>query len=338
MDAPSPPHRMFQMITGYWVSQLVGAVASLGIVDALEAGARRVPDLARELDVDPGALARLLRAGIGVGLFTRAEDGSWQATELGATLGAKHPGTMRGMAIAQTGPGHWLPWGRFTDAVRTGERQTLATLGAEIFDYYGTHPAEATAFNEAMHGLSSLAARELAERLEAPTKARIVDVGGARGTLLRALLAKWPDANGVLLDLPHVAGPMAVEARSWPESARVEVTAGDFFESVPGGDTFVLKQILHDWNDEQCVTILRNCVRAMCPRGRVVVLEALIPEDGRASPGALMDMNMLALLPGRERTLHELTDLLATAGLTVSRVSQTRSPFEIIEAVASASA
>lgn len=336
MDDMTPAHRMFQMITGYWASQFVGAVASLGIIDALEAGEGRVPELARKLDVDPGALARLLRAGIGIGLFTRAEDGSWSATELGATLGANHPGTMRGMAIAQTGPGHWLPWGRFTDAVRTGERQTLATLGAELFAYYGTHPAEAMAFNEAMHGLSSLVAREVAERLEAPANARIVDVGGARGTLLRALLAKWTGATGVLLDLPHVAGPMVAEAASWAEGPRVEVVAGDFFESVPSGDVLVLKQILHDWNDEQCVTILQNCKKAMRPGGHVVILEAPLPEDGRASPGALMDMNMLALLPGRERTLQELTSVLLAAGFTVSRVSQTRSPFDVIEAVASA--
>ena len=329
-DAP-PPQRMLQMITGYWVSQIVGAVASLGVVDHMTRGTGDAEGLARASGADPGAMARLLRAGASLGLFERGDDGAYRATALGETL-ASGPGTMRGMAIAQTAPGHWLPWGRFTDAVRSGARQTPSTLGCEIFEYYGAHPDEGEAFAQAMDGLSAMVAREVAENLDTARAARVVDVGGAKGTLVAALLSKNSALSGVLLELSHVVAGATAALAAASLAPRCEVVGGDFFEGIPEGDLLLLKQVLHDWDDARCRTILSNCAKAMRPGGRVVIVEQIVPDDGRLSPATLMDLNMLVMLRGRERTLREYEALLTEAGLRVQRVLQTRSPFSLIEA------
>ena len=328
--AMPPPQQMLQMITGYWVTQLVGAVAALGLVDAMARGAEDPDRLARECGADPAATRRLLRAGASVGLFRCAGEGRYHATPLGETLSSA-PGSMRGMAIAQSSPGHWLPWGRFTDAVRSGSRQTPAALGAEIFDYYGAHPAEAAAFSSAMAGLSALVARDVAESLDTDGVRRVVDVGGASGTLVGAILRAKPQLRGVVVELPHVVP--AAKAALADLGERCEVVAGDFFQSVPEGDLLLLKQILHDWDDAQCSAILAHCAAAMRAESRLVLVEQLVPEDGRPSPATLMDLNMLVMLRGRERTLGEYSSLLEAAGLRVLRVVQTRSPFSMVEAV-----
>jgi len=329
-DLP-PAQRMFHMITGYWVSQIVGAVASLGIVDHVARGTREPEALARACGADAGAMSRLLRASASLGILACSGDEGYCVTPLGETLGST-AGSMRGMAIAQAAPGHWLPWGRFRDAVLSGTRQTPATLGAELFEYYGMHPEEAAAFSGAMEGLSAMVVREVAENLDTRGVARVVDVGGANGALVSALLTANGALSGVLLDLPHVVGGATAALAAAGLGGRCEVVAGDFFEGVPEGDLYLLKQILHDWDDARCRTILASCARAMRPGGRVVLVEQLIPGDGRPSPATLMDLNMLVMLRGRERTLLEYEALLASEGLRVQRVLQTRSPLSLVEA------
>jgi hypothetical protein len=323
-----PAQRMMQMITGYWGTQIVGAIATLGIVDHIAAGARDAGAIARACSADAGAMLRLLRAAQSLGLFT-CSDGTYAVTPLGETLGSG-AGSMRGMAIVQSAPGHWLPWGRFTEAVRSGTRQTPAALGAEIFDYYGKHPEEAAAFSGAMEGLTSMVAHELAENLETASAVRAVDVGGASGTLLAALLDANASLGGVLLELPHVVASAKTALARF--GTRCEIVAGDFFAAVPDGDLLLLQSILHDWDDEQCGTILRNCASSLRANGRVVIVEQIIPEEGGPSHATLMDLNMLVMLPGRERTLREHDALLQAAGLRIHRVLQTRSPFSLLEA------
>src|SRR5512142_898531 len=184
MNQLPPPQQMFQMITGYWVSQLVGTLAELGVIDDLAARPRTSADLARDKGLDAVALERALRTATSVGVTTRDEQNRYAPTPLGDTLRSDAPGSMRGMAIAQTSPGHWLPWGRFRDAVRTGERQTLATLGMEIFEHYAKAPAEGAAFSGAMKNLSALVASEVARVVDTSAVKRVADVGGATGTLL----------------------------------------------------------------------------------------------------------------------------------------------------------
>jgi hypothetical protein len=336
--AVPPSQQMFQIVTGFWASQAVGVMAELAIADHLEAGAATATEeLARVTGTDAGALFRLLRACATLGVLKQDRDGRFSLTPLGQTLRSNVPGSMRDMAMAQAAPGHWLPWGRLGDAVRTGVRQTPAALGHEIFEHYAQNAAEGAAFMGAMNNLSALVSSEVARLVDATAAARAVDVGGAQGTLIAALLRANPKLAGVLLELPHVVPGAKAAIAALALADRCEVVAGDFFKAVPAAaDLYVLKQVLHDWDDGQCQAILGNCARAMSPKGRVVIVEMVIPDDGSPTAAQLMDLNMLVMLPGRERTAGEYGTLLAAAGLRIDRVLQTHSPFQIIEAVRAA--
>lgn len=326
---------MFRMITGYWVSQIIGVVAKLGIAEHLHTGAKSAADLARLTGSDPSALFRLLRAAASVGVMQMGADDRFSLTPLGETLRSNVPGSMREMAIMQTSMGHWLPWGKLVEAVRTGRSQSVPTLGCELFEHYAQSPEEAAAFTGAMGNLSAIVASEVAANVDTSDLTRAVDIGGAEGTLIAALLKKNPSLQGMVFDLPHVTASTTAKLKSQGLLDRCEVVAGDFFENVPSADLYVLKQILHDWNDEQVTTILTNCARAMTPRGRMAIVEMVIPDDGSPTLAQLMDMNMLAILPGRERTQAEYTALLKTAGLRFERLVPTHSPFQIILATRS---
>jgi len=329
------PRAMFRMIAGAWISQAVGTIAELGIADHLDGRTRGVAELAAATGCDPGALYRLLRAAASVGVV-REEPGTraFSLTPLGGTLRSGVPGSMRAMAVAQTAPGHWLPWGRLRDAVRTGERQTRAALGAEIWDYYRDNAEEGAAFSGAMAELAMLVAMEVTLVCDTSGHRRVVDVGGATGTLLATLLHADRRLTGAILELPHVAESARKALAAAGLAGRAEVIEGDFFESVPPGDLYILKQILHDWNDEQCVKILDRCARAMEPGGKVLVIEMIVPDDGRPADAHLVDLNMLVMLPGRERTATEYAALFEAAGLRLDRQIDTRSPFQILEASA----
>jgi O-methyltransferase domain/Dimerisation domain len=330
-NAPPPAEVMFSMITGYWVSQIIGVAAKLGIAEHLHGGAKSADELARLTDCEPSALYRVLRAAVSLGVFQLSGDARFSLTPLGETLRSDVPGSMREMAIMQTSKGHWLPWGKLEDAVHTGTRQTVPTLGCELFEHYAKSPAEAAAFSGAMGNLSALVAAEVAANVDTSGMARAVDIGGAEGTLIAALLGKNPALKGIVFDLPHVSATAKAKLEALGLRGRCEVAAGDFFIGVPSADLYVLKQILHDWNDEQATTILRNCAQTMTPGGRMAIVEMVIPDDQSPTLAPLMDVNMLAILPGRERTQAEYATLLGAAGLRVERLIRTHSPFQILK-------
>ncbi len=328
----SPAQQMMSLVTGYWRSQAVGVAAKLAIADRLDGGPKTVKALAGETGVHEESLHRLLRGLASFGVFAETAERTFALTPLGGTLRSNVPGSMRDFAVAETAQGHWLPWGHLDEAVRTGARTTPAVLGCEIFEWYGTHAAEGAAFSGAMGNLSALAAQEAGRLLTIPARSTVVDVGGAHGTLLAGVLNANPTARGILHDLPQVIAdaPRAIAALGMAD--RVEAVAGSFFEAVPEGDVYLLKQVLHDWSDDQCVTLLLNCARAMRPGGKVVIVEMVVPEDGTPSMAQLMDLNMLVLLPGRERTEAEFNALFRAAGLSTAKVTPTFSPFLLLEA------
>ena len=334
-NGPPPAEMMFRMITGFWVSQIIGVAARFGIAEHLHGGAKSAEELARLTGTEPSALFRVLRAAASLGVFQLGADDRFSLTPLGETLRSGVPGSMREMAIMQTSKGHWLPWGKLEDAVRTGKAQAVATLGCELFEHYATAPEEAAAFSGAMGNLSALVASEVSAHVETSGLTRAVDIGGAEGTLISALLAKNQSLEGIVFDLPHVTSTAEAKLAALGLLGRCTVVAGDFFKNVPSADLYVLKQILHDWNDEQAATILRNCVKAMTPGGRIAIVEMVIPDDRSSTLAQLMDVNMLAILPGRERTQAEYTALLADAGLRFERLVATHSPFQILEATRS---
>jgi SAM-dependent methyltransferase len=324
--------KMSQMIRGYWVSQIVGTLAELEIPDRLTIGPLLSDELAKEIGYDPEATYRLLRASASVDVVSVTTDGRFGLTPLGEILRSNVPGSMREAAIALTAPSHWLPWGRLVEAVRQGVRQTPATLGRELFDFYAEHPDQGSAFTGEMSNLSAAVAEEVARVLDTSTVEHVVDVGGASGTIIAALLGRNAALHGTILELGHVVPRARRAVVELGLSSRCQVLEGDFFKSVPEADIHILKYIIHDWDDERSVCILSNCARALRRNGRVVLVERVLPEDERPSYASLADLNMLVLLPGRERTAKQYRKLLEAAGLRLDRVIETASKMHIIDA------
>ena len=328
-----PPVAMMGLITGYWISQAVGVVATLGVADHLAKGPRACDELAREVGADPGALYRVMRLLASIGVFRQATPGSFELTALGETLRSDTPGSVRNFAVTETAPGHWLPWGRLEESIRTGESMAHAALGMELFEWYAQSPKEAGFFNAAMGNLSALAAGELVRVFDFSTVRKVVDVGGAHGVLLASILRANPAVHGILFDLPHVIATAEESITAQGLSARCDLRSGDFFDSVPeGADLHLMKQIIHDWDDERATRLLRNSHRSLVPGGTLLLVEMVVPADNQPSPAQAMDLNMLVVLGGRERTEEEYRRLLSAAGFRLDQVIPTHSPFNVIRA------
>jgi hypothetical protein len=328
-----PPVAMMGLITGYWVSQAVGAVALLGVADHLGNGPRSSDDLARDVEADPQALFRVLRLLASIGVFAEVAPRSFRLTALGETLRSDTPGSVRNFAITETAPGHWQPWGRLNESIRTGRPAAPEALGMELFEWYAQNPDEAGFFSAAMGNLSALAAGELVRVYDFSAARKVADVGGAHGVLLTTILRANPTTRGILFDLPHVIATAGESIEAQGLSGRCELQSGDFFEAVPdGADLHLLKQIVHDWDDERATRLLQNCHRSLAPAGTLLLVEMVVPSDNRPSPAQAMDLNMLVLLGGRERTEEEYQRLLQGGGFRLDRVIPTHSPFSVIEA------
>ncbi|HEX8170877.1 MAG TPA: methyltransferase [Thermoanaerobaculia bacterium] len=325
-EVPPPPVQVLQMMMGMWVAQIAATAARLRVADAIASGTTGAADLARTTGADAEALYRFLRAGAAAGLFVESEPRVFALTPAGECLRDDAPGSLRDFLIAETAPGHWQPWGRLYDAVMRGGSVTGETLGMPVWEYYAQHPEEALSFARGMGNLSALVAEDVVRLYDPSPFRRIVDVGGSQGVLLRALLSRAPQARGVLFDLAEIVAGA-------PADDRIENVAGDFFAEVPpDGDLYVLKSILHDWPDDRCEVILRNIHRAAAPGAHLLVVETILPPAPQPSPVSFMDMNMLVMLGGRERTVAEYEELLRRTGFAPRRVIPTGGMFGLIEA------
>ena len=328
-----PPAVIMQLVSGVWAAQAVAAFAELGVADALADGPRAAKDIATKVGANPDALHRLMRGVASVGVLTHEGGGKYALTPVGDCLRSNVPGSMRSMIIAEMAPGHWLPWGHFVESVRTGKPMTEKALGMKAWDYYKANPEEGRHFAEAMSGISAMAMQAVLASYSFAGCKRVVDVGGSHGAFLSAVLNQEKAASGVLFDLPNVIEGAAGSLEAAGVASRVERIAGSFFQSVPpGGDVYLLTSILHDWSDEECVKILANIARVMTTDGRVVVVEMPSTDQGPPSPAPLLDLNMMVMLTGRERTVEEYGGLFAKAGLKLASVTPTGSPFAVIDA------
>jgi predicted O-methyltransferase YrrM len=328
-----PHQQMTEMMFGYAVSQITRTAAELNVADHLAAGPLSAQEIADREGSAPATTFRLLRACAVFGLVTTDAEGRFHGTALLDTLRKDAPRSLRAMVMAVTNSAHWLPWLRFGATVRTGHSQAYNALGMDFFDYLEQNPSMAREFSAGMSSVTSVWAPALAGLIDTSTVRRAVDVGGANGALLTLLQEANPSLRGVVFDRPNVARDAeAIIARNG-FADRTEVVGGDFFEAVPPADLYLLKFILHDWDDESCVKILRRCREAMEPGGRIAILELIVGDD-QDSLGVLMDLNMLACAGGRERTLPEFDALLHRAGLRRSAVLTAESPQTVIEAVA----
>ena len=321
---------LYQMITGHWVSQTVRAAAELHLVDHIAAFAREAEEIAERESADAATVHRLLRACAAVGLL--AWDGTaFTTTTVGELLREGVPGSLREAALVQGAHGHWQIWGLLPEAVRAGESQAKAALGMEVFDYLAQNPDEAELFSKAMSNITGLVIKDTIGLLDFDGATTVLDVGGADGALVLALIAAHPEIKGLLLDLPHAVGGAERAAAQAGLADRFTATAGDFFAEVPAADYYLLKWILHDWSDAECVSILRNCRASARPGARMLVLEAVLGELGTPDPVALLDMNMLAASRGRERDLAGFDALFAASGWQRVGFSPTRSMISLLE-------
>jgi hypothetical protein len=328
-----PGAQLMQMMMGFMVAKSVSTAARLGVPDALAAGPRSHTALAEAVGANPGALHRLMRALASVGVFAETAPGTYALTPLSETLRSDVPGSLRAMAVMVTTPSHWLPWGRLDDTIRRGVSVADDVIGQPLWDYYRDNPEEAAWFNGAMTSFSGLTAGAAVKAYDFSPFKKIVDVGGGHGFLLETVLRSARKSRGTVYDLPQTVN--TANAPPADLADRMEFSGGDFFKSVPAGaDCYLLKHIIHDWADEQCRQILGNIRSAMASNGKVLILDAVLPEITAPDQGFLMDMNMLAMTPGGlERTAQQFRDLCRASGLKLTRIVPTPSPVSIVEAV-----
>jgi C-methyltransferase len=327
------PVALSELILGAWVAQAVHAAAELGVADALADGPLSIDELARRVEADPGALARLLRALITRGVFRQRRDGRYDLTPLAETLRSDASASMAGGARFYGSAQHREHWSLLVDSVRTGRPSVPTLRGQEFFDYLAGEPDLGRLFDQAMTSVSELAVGPIVAGYDFSDYSTIVDVGGGHGRLLAAILAATSAAHGVLYDQPQVVADAPNLLRQHGIEARVRIESGSFFEAVPaGGDLYVLKMIIHDWPDEQAVSILRNVHDAAGPGATVLLVEQVIPTHDREFLGKWADLEMLLCAGARERTAAEYRDLLDRAGFQLTRVVQTAAPFSLVEA------
>jgi SAM-dependent methyltransferase len=322
--------RMYQLLVGYVASRAISVAAKLGIADLIAEAPRTVDELARATQAHTPSLRRLLLMLASIGIFAQGAGGKFRHTPLSETLRSDDPQSMRNYAVLCGEPWGWKPWGDLYDTIRTGEVAFDRMHGTSFFDYLAKHPDDAAVFDAAMSSFVQLIPGILAaydfSRFE-----RVVDVGGGQGTLLHEILSANPKLHGILADLPAVvAGATAL--RTGATAKRCEIVGIDFFKEVPeGADAYVMKAVVHDWNDDAAVKILKNCRRAIRDRGKLLLIEQVLKSPNEPDLGRFMDLTMLVGLTGRERTEAEFAALLQEGGFSLTQVIPTSGLLSIIE-------
>ena len=321
-------------LTAEAVRIAVPIVAEAGIADLLLEGPRSVSALAAATGLDADALGRLLRLLASLGIFAQNGDGEYVNTRLSETLAAGAPMSMRDIAALALTPGWSKALGALPAAVQEGGATAWDLAhGTPIFEYLSAHPDEATVFQSAMTMFSAAEAAAVTDAYDFSGIGTLVDVGGSQGVLLACVLRATPSMRGVLFDLPVMVEGAAELFAAEGVADRATVVGGDFFQSIPTGDAHILKHILHDWDDQHCVAILRNCRNATVEGGRLLVVEEALPPGNAPSPGKILDLFML-MVGGRERTQAEYGALFEQAGYELKRIIPTATPLHVIEAAA----
>ena len=332
-QAPPPHTQLVQMAMAHWMSHIVYAAAKLNLADHLAQGPKTAEALAGPTATHPQSLYRLMRTLASLGILTEDATHHFALTPLGEALKTGAPGAARATILTLADEMWVRGVAQLLYSVQTGKSGFEKLLGMPLFDWLAKNPEEASLFSQTMVGIHGGEPPAIAAAYDFSGLNTIVDAGGAMGDLLTTILAKYPGARGILYDLPHVVrdAPALIQARGLAN--RVTIEAGSFFDKVPaGGDAYLLSHVIHDWSEEQCLTILGNCRRAMNPASRLLIIEMVLPPGDTPHPGKLLDMMMLVGPGGQERTEQEYCDLLAKAGLRLTRVVPTESPVSVVEA------
>ena len=329
---PQPDRALMQLVLGKCISMAISVVAKLRVADLLVDGPKSIADLATATKTHGPSLYRIMRSLAAVGVFDERDDGRFALTPMSEYLRTGVKGSLRGAADFMGSDWHWRAWGQTLESVRTGRTAFDSVFGEPVFEYLGNHSDESAVFNEAMTGFTSTVAPVVAGAYDFAAFNTVVDVGGGHGMLLTTILQKYSGVNGIVFDSPHVVTGAADTIRTAGLTDRCRAVGGDFFQSVPPADAYVIKHIIHDWPDDRATTILRNCRASLAPGGKLLLVEAVIQPGNAPDVAKILDLEMLIVASGKERTEAEYRQLLAGAGWRLTRVIPTGSPAQIVEA------
>jgi hypothetical protein len=335
MQPPAGVADMRRLLLGFSTTIGISAVAELGIADHLAERPRTATELARLTETDEDFLRRLLRYLSSEGVFEERDGDAFALTERSHWLRSEVPGSIRARAVYTGSAMSWMAWGSMLACLKTGQSGFVAAFGEDIFDHMRGHPKSAATFNAFMAAQTAASGAAILGAYSFAGVREMVDVGGGHGALIAGALRANAGMRGILFDMPQViatAGPALEKAGV---ADRCRTLGGDFFAAVPAGaDLYALKFILHDWPDDKCIAILRNCRKAMAPGGRVLVVEHVVPESRGPHIAKFMDINMMINTSGRERTERQFTQLFAAAELRLQRVVPTAIDLNLLECVA----
>ena len=330
-----PPHvQLIQMGRAHVISRTIYAAAKLGLADQLASGPKSAAELAGPMHVHAPSLHRLMRTLASLGVLTERTEQRFALTDLGEALKTGAPGSARSALMLSGSPWAQSGWDNMIYSIQTGNTGFEKAHGVSFFDYLAQHQDDASLFSEMMVGIHSQEPPAVAAAYDFSIFKTIVDVGGATGNMLAAVLTHHAGPRGILFDRPHVVkdAPVLLDAKGLRD--RVTIEPGDFFKSVPNGaDAYILSHIIHDWDEDQCLTILGHVRKAMNPAGRLLIVEMVLPPGDTPHPGKMFDMAMLVQMGGQERTEAEYASLLSKAGLRLTQVVPTGSAASIVEAV-----
>ncbi|MCQ8193220.1 acetylserotonin O-methyltransferase [Streptomyces rugosispiralis] len=324
---------MLRLLSGFQQSQALYALAKLGVATALHGGPMTVGELAKTTETDADALRRLLHILSGIGVVTHHGADAFALTPLGSTLVADVPGSVRDMAVMWMET-HYAPFSELVTTVRTGIPAATAHFGQSFAEWLGTHPEHLPVMASAMANLTYGPKDAALTGYRLPPGEVVADIGGADGSVLARLLADEPGRRGIVFDLEHVVSTAHPRLAGQGVADRIEVRAGDFFESVPAADVYLLSTVLHDWDDVSCARVLGRVAEAASHGARLVVVETVLSEGDEPHPSKLLDLTMLGMVSGHERRETEFAALFASAGFTLDRrvPGPVDSPFAILEA------
>ena len=330
----SPASQVMELVGAKIRTYVLGAFAELRLADLLATGPKSAEQLSATTGAHAPTVKRLLRTLAGLDIVFEPEPGVYGLTSAGTLLRSDVPGSLRGIAVMFGSAFHAQAWGHLTHSVKTGEPAFDHVFGKPLFEYLETNPELAAIFDQAMTSGSAGQSQAVVDAYDFSGIGTVVDVGGGHGTLLATILKNNPSAKGVLFDLPHVAAGAGMLFDEAGVRERVDLKSGSFLEEVPGGgDAYIMKRIIHDWDDKRAAKILANCRDAMAPGGRILVVDCVINDSAASLYGKLLDMEMLVMTPnGKERTGEEFRQLFEDAGLRLERIVDTASPFKIVEA------
>ena len=335
MTETSPQQQLDQMITGYWTSQAIYAAANFGIADLLDDGPRSVDELAEASSTNADALYRLLKALASIGIFSESRPREFALTPLAEPLRSDIDGSKRALAL-MSGDEQFRAWGEIVYSIQTGDTAFDKVFGKPIFDYLSETPKKARIFDAAMTGIHGRETGDVLDAYDFSGIEVLADIGGGNGSNITPILQQYPAMKGVLFDLPHVVE----RAKERVDAAGVSDRTGGVkvraiaHESVPNGaDAYLMRHIIHDWDDAKSLTILRNCHSAMPPDGKLLVVESVIPPGNERFAGKFLDLVMLLIPGGKERTESEYRTLFNEAGFELSRIVPTNTELSIVEGV-----